>query len=85
MRVMDLNRFRRSGRRHAGAVAVFVLVVLLLVPDVSEPVGVRRKGRGFQSCFNGRRPGSFRHHSGIRSHEDVHGLADNRCGKTSDH
>jgi uncharacterized membrane protein (UPF0127 family) len=28
---MDLNRFRRSGRRHAGAVAVFVLVVLLLV------------------------------------------------------
>jgi uncharacterized membrane protein (UPF0127 family) len=30
MWVMDLNRFRRSGRRHAGAVAVFVLVVLLL-------------------------------------------------------
>jgi uncharacterized membrane protein (UPF0127 family) len=31
MRVVDLNRFRRSGRRHAGAVAVLVLVVLLLV------------------------------------------------------
>jgi uncharacterized membrane protein (UPF0127 family) len=29
MRVMDLNRFQRSGRRHAGGVAVFVLVWLL--------------------------------------------------------
>ena len=30
MPAVDLNCFRRSGRRHAGAVAVFVLVVLLL-------------------------------------------------------